>query len=86
MGDWYERIESEIRPIVRLLREHGINTTSSCGHELTVEFDIHTGEELDQVNNLLFDAGYYHFEIRAHWTTVPFPHRCAELRLLPEHV
>lgn len=30
---WYNEMESEIRHLVWLLRNNGINTTGSCGHE-----------------------------------------------------
>ena len=80
---WYEEfVEEPIRPVVKLLRDNGINTTSSCGHAMTVEFDLFTGGDLDRVNDLLFCAGYFHFEIEAHWTTVPWPRRWASLRVL----
>lgn len=30
---WYNQIEPEVRELVWLLRNNGINTTGSCGHE-----------------------------------------------------
>lgn len=36
---FYDDVEEPIRAVVKALREAGINTTSSCGHEMTVEFD-----------------------------------------------
>ena len=39
--DWYEEnIELEVRDIVRALRNEGINTTASCGHEMWIEANV----------------------------------------------
>jgi hypothetical protein len=48
--DWYERIEPEIRELVRLCRNNGFNTTCSCGHEMYIEFDL--GNNLEEVEDL----------------------------------
>lgn len=37
---WYEQIEEPVRGLVKRLRDVGINTTSSCGHELYIQADI----------------------------------------------
>jgi len=38
MSDWYEEhIEEGVRDVVRLLRDHGYNTESSCHHDMTVQ-------------------------------------------------
>lgn len=63
---WYERhIEEPIRPLVKLLRENGINTTCSCGHEMYVECEYY-GDELYGLYCLLFNNGYRKFKIEAH--------------------
>lgn len=61
--NWYEKnIEESIRPIVRLLRDNGINTISSCGHMMYCQcecyFDI-----LTTVYSLLLHNGYQRFRI-----------------------
>jgi hypothetical protein len=47
--DWYEqKIESEVRDLVKLLRNNGFNTVASCGHDLTV--NIQSQSEVDLIN------------------------------------
>jgi hypothetical protein len=59
MADWYEtNIEPEIRPIVRLLRDNGVNTECSCGHEMYVQCQYNHDGFLWAVDKLLFNAGY----------------------------
>lgn len=66
MSEWYDTIEPGIRPIVRLLRDNGINTTCSCEHTMRVEADWQLDEELRVIYGLLCEQGYV-FEIIAHW-------------------
>jgi len=40
MTEFYDSLEPEIRELVRVLRDNGINTTSSCGHKMYVEADV----------------------------------------------
>lgn len=62
--DWYEEyIEEEIRPLVKLLRDNGVNTTCSCGHDMYVECDFLPDKEVQRLDNLLFDHGYRDYEI-----------------------
>ena len=50
--DWYERnIEEPIRPLFCLLRDNGINTVCSCGHEMYVECEYYH-EDLKDIYNL----------------------------------
>jgi len=64
MIDWYEQyIEPEIRSIVHLLRDNGVNTESSCGHEMTVQCQVITDGFVQHVDNLLFNNGYRHYTI-----------------------
>lgn len=62
--DWYKIIEPKIRPLVKLLRNNGFNTTCSCGHEMTVEFALgnHLGE-VEQLATFLVENGYKGFRI-----------------------
>jgi hypothetical protein len=60
MTNWYdEMIEEPIRGIVRELRDNGINTTNSCGHEMTVEGDIIADGVIDRIRIILLN---YFFE------------------------
>lgn len=63
--NWYEEnIEEPVRDIVRLLRNNGINTINSCGHNMTIECSTYNpGDDIDKINNLLKDAGYPFFKI-----------------------
>lgn len=62
--DWYEEtIEPEIRPIVKLLRNNGFNTTCSCGREMYVECEIITDGTLQKLDNLLFNNGFTDYKI-----------------------
>lgn len=62
---WYENIEPEIRPIVKLMRNEGFNTTCSCGHEMYVEFMLLDTSELDRLDNVLFNNGFRTYTIEA---------------------
>lgn len=57
--NWYdENIESEIRELVKILRNNGFNTTSSCGHKMEIEGDIFIDYDLKKMNDLLFNYFY----------------------------
>ena len=59
MDDWYQQIEPKVREVVRRLRNAGINTVSSCGHEMTIGFDTWDAtESLDTIFNVLTDMGF----------------------------
>ena len=63
---WYEKhIEEPIRELVKLLRNNGINTTCSCGHEMYCECETYGNyyDESNGVFNLLVGNGYKHFKI-----------------------
>ena len=53
MGDWYSNIEPGIRDLVRLLRDHGFNTTSSCAHRMEITIDLWPGENIEGNATLL---------------------------------
>lgn len=66
---WLEKvIEKPIRPLVKLLRENGVNTISSCGHKMTVQADFHDQE---YVYNLLIENGWDNFLITTFWEQRP---------------
>ena len=61
--DWYNRvIEGPICPLVRLLRDNGINTKCSCGHEMYCECEYY-GEDLTWLASLLWENGFKRFKI-----------------------
>jgi hypothetical protein len=61
---WYNHIEEPIRPLVQLLRNNGVNTRCSCGHEMYVECEYYGGQ-LDEVYELLFNNGFCKFKVDA---------------------
>ncbi len=63
MTDWYDCIEPGIRPMVKLLRDNGFNTTCSCEHEMYIEGRMSTDGELQRLDNLLFNNGFRNYFI-----------------------
>lgn len=66
MLSWYDTIEPEIRPVVRLLRDNGFNTESSCGHKMYVQIGWFAKGALGALHDLLFNNGYESFRIIIH--------------------
>jgi hypothetical protein len=65
-NSFYANIEAPIRTLVRLLRDHGWNTTCSCGHGMWVELDLYGFmDDLEALRCLLLDHGYHDFTIKA---------------------
>ncbi len=50
---WYRLIEPGIRRYVRVLRDNGFNTTTSCGHRMEVTLDVSPHEDLARLDGLL---------------------------------
>lgn len=61
--DWYEMIEEPIRETVRLLRDNGFNTISSCGHEMEIALQLFPDGEMKRLHDCLYNAGYRDYEI-----------------------
>ena len=62
--DFWGSIEDGVRNIVRLLRDNGINTTSSCEHEKYIQFDlVGLAYEIEIIHGLLFNAGIRGYSI-----------------------
>jgi hypothetical protein len=62
--DLYDELEPPIRPLVRLLRNNGFNSTCSCGHGMWVELDVYGYmDDLERIRNLLLEHGYRDFTI-----------------------
>jgi hypothetical protein len=59
--DWYERcIEQEIRELVKYLRNNGINTECSCGHEMYIQCQYIKGDSIYDIHALLYNYFYEH--------------------------
>ena len=59
MNTWYsEKIEEPLRDIVRILRNNGINTECSCGHEKYIQCQYLLDGDIYTINSLLFN--YFH--------------------------
>ncbi len=63
--DWYDTIEEPVRNVVRLLRNNGINTISSCGHDMYIEVQWWDDSEITRIGTLLVEAGIQEFVIEA---------------------
>lgn len=64
MSDFYDQIEEQVRPVVRMLRDNGVNTTSSCHHDMTIEIELGSHlDEVEKIGQLLVEAGYNTFKI-----------------------
>jgi hypothetical protein len=62
---WYNHIEPGIRPVVRLLRDNGWNTTCSCEHEMYVDVDLHDLGDAERLATFLFENCYRKFHMAA---------------------
>ena len=71
MNGWYDCIEPGIRPAVKLLRDNGFNTSSSCEHKMYVECHYIPEGEVHRLHRLLFDAGFREYEISIRHTVAP---------------
>lgn len=66
--NWYEEtIEEPLRDLVSILRNHGFNTTSSCGHGMVVEMEFYLDKDITRLYDLLQEHGYHHFRITTSW-------------------
>jgi hypothetical protein len=54
-GDWYDRIEEPVREVVRRLRNAGVNTTCSCGHDMDIECVTTVDGVMMDIHNVLWD-------------------------------
>ena len=61
---WLEKyIEEPVRGTVKLLRDNGFNTESSCGHKMWVQCGYVTDAEIMRLDDLLFNNGYRDYTI-----------------------
>lgn len=53
--NWYNQIEEPIRPLVKALRDNGINTTNSCGHNMSVQVNLMIDGELKRIHDTVYN-------------------------------
>jgi len=59
MDNWYDKyIEPEVRDIVKYLRDNGINTECSCGHEMYIQCQYLIDGFIKNLHDLLFNYFY----------------------------
>jgi hypothetical protein len=63
VASWYQMIEPGIRRHVRLLRDNGFNTYSSCEHRMEVALDLSPQEDLACLDDLLSRSGFRDYTI-----------------------
>ena len=82
MANWYDQIEEPIRPLVRLLRDNGFNTTCSCGHtpEPYIEMEWYFDDDIKRLRSLLLENSYKNFELCARWLCGSVQRRILEVR------
>lgn len=68
--NWYQTIESEVRDLVKLLRNNGWNTTCSCGHEMIIQIDIQNMDEMEKLGTFLIENGIKEFDIRGYLNNI----------------
>jgi hypothetical protein len=57
--DWYEEnIEPEVRDLVRYLRNNGINTECSCGHEMYIQCQFILDGTMYDIHRHMFNYYY----------------------------
>lgn len=82
--EFYKDIEPGVRDIVRLLRDNGINTTSSCEHERYIQFDlVGLAYEIETIHGLLYNAGLRGYSIETIFGQPPdgFPYHRGTIHL-----
>ena len=74
MIDFYEQLEPAVRPIVKLLRDQGFNTTCSCGHVRYVEMETDGDGDARRLVDTLIEAGHTNFHVVLSWQFVGGKH------------
>ena len=60
-NNWYDEfIEPEVRDLVRYLRNKGINTECSCGHEKYIQCQYIPDGSIEILHSLLYNYFYKH--------------------------
>ncbi len=56
---WYkENIEDPLKGIIRYLRNNGVNTESSCGHEMDIQCQYILNGSIKDIHNLVWHYLY----------------------------
>ena len=55
--------EADSRDVVKLLRNNGFNTCSSCHHEMSIQCEYHPDGAIQHLHNLLFNNGFRNYQI-----------------------
>ncbi len=59
MDNWYDKyIEPEVRDLVKYLRDNGVNTECSCGHEMYIQCQYNVDGFIQDLHCLLFSYFY----------------------------
>ncbi len=59
MDNWYDKyIEPEVRDLVKYLRDNGVNTECSCGHEMYIQCQYSVDGFIQDLHCLLFNYLY----------------------------
>jgi hypothetical protein len=68
--NWYDNIEEPVRDLVKYLRNEGINTTCSCGHDMYIEGDIAIDGFAQQLDVALFNYFTEHKIKKFFWYSI----------------
>jgi hypothetical protein len=89
--DWYsEKIEEPLREIVKYLRNNGINTECSCGHDLYIQCQYFPDNDIKDLYDLIYHWLSEHqekinFKIKIEISVIEgIPYPTMEIRLNPE--
>ena len=77
----YDDIEEPVRGLVKLLRDNGFNTTSSCGHKQWVQMEWYIHQDINRLCKLLVGNGYQNFELHLIWPSTAIG-RFMEIRII----
>ena len=54
-SEFYNAIEEPVRELVRRLRDSGVNTVCSCGHEMYVQADLIIDGQLQTMHKIVYN-------------------------------
>lgn len=77
-------VEEPLKELIQLLRDHGFNTTCSCGHlpEPYIQMEWYDDSEITKLYNLLIEHKYKNFLIKAVWSSLDPDRGCGRPRTL----
>jgi len=82
-NDWYnEKIEDPLKELVYKLRNNGINTHDSCGHDMYIQCETYDPtSEMITIYNILYEMGIKNYRIVIIYEYGNFPKRYLEIQL-----